>query len=208
MVAGSPRNKKYSEPSQRIYPQTASVHHKADSKEADSLSHKCGSSFRMFPEAAVGTAQSFIGLFIAHDLLLARVVDDKLKSRRLFSQRLFSYLFYGLVVWVKPITVYRSGHFHDRPENSLCGILHGNHDSRGDTGRSHQSQDAGDCERLSVPCQIRHDSPAAHLYDPGGHPGGHPNGHGPIPAPGRRTDWIDQERSQSLLQEPTRMRTS
>jgi hypothetical protein len=115
----------------------------------------------------------------------------------------------------------RSCHIHGNPENNPCEILLDNHGCRCDNGWSYWGRDACSCERLSALCPIRRDSlyipPCVHDDRPSGrrpndpvsgHPSGHPGGHGPNPALERWTDSIDQERSQSLLQEPTRMRTS
>jgi hypothetical protein len=119
------------------------------------------------------------------------------------------------------ITASRSGHIHGSSENNPCEILLDNHGCHCDNGWSYWGRDACSCERLSALCPIRRDSlyipPCVpddrpsdrHPNDPvSGHPSGHPGGHGPNPALERWTDLIDQERSQSLLQEPTRMRTS
>src|SRR5262245_33169514 len=108
----------------------------------------------------------------------------KLKSRRLSAG--------GFLNQNRPeITISRSGHVDGSPDNSPCGILLGNHGCRRDNGWSYWGRDACSCERLSAPCQIRHESPYIPPCVPDDRPSGrrpndpifgHPSGHGPYPA--------------------------
>src|SRR5215813_9382586 len=124
---------------------------------------------------------------------------------------------FSVFVCVAPISISGCKRTGGSPERSLCGILHGNHDCRSGNDWSCSDRTVCGLERPPDLYSTHHGSLSAHPCYPTdrpiyrhGDPGGHPNGHVPIPnpAPGRWTDSIDQERSQSLLQGPTRKHIS